>query len=401
MQAFWKHLQADRKKLGFWVDGVVVRLDDNKVFKKLGVVGKTPRGLVAWKFPAEEATTVVKKIEWFVGRTGALTPVAVVEPTWLGGTTVQHASLHNYDEIQRLDVREGDTVILYKAGDIIPKVKQSLKELRLKDAKEVHPPRRCPVCSTTLERREGEVIIHCPNHDCPAKHRENILYAARAFAIDGLGPQIIAKLLEQSIIQQAPDIFKLKPQDLLELEGFAEVSSKKMVDQIQSRKEITLDRFILALGIRNVGEETAFDLAQHFVSLEALQKAKLEDLQAIENIGAVVAKSIVDFFSHEYNQRQVQTYLQNGVVVRNPVMLKKQTALSGKTFVLTGTMVSLSRDEAKKKIKELGGDVSSTVSKNTDFVVAGAEPGSKFDKAQKLGVKILSEEEFLQMIENS
>ena len=236
----WLWLQEKRDQLGYWVDGMVVRVNENSVFEKLGVVGKTPRGLVAWKFPAEEATTKVREIQWTVGRTGALTPVAVVEPTWIGGTTVVHASLHNLDEIERLDVREGDTVILYKAGDIIPKIKEVIVKLRPSGAHKTKPPSKCPVCGSKVERREDEVAIYCTNPKCFVQDREAILHAARAFEIDGLGPQTIATLLENGIISSPADLFLLKPGDVLGLEGFAELSANKLVEQIQARKTISI-----------------------------------------------------------------------------------------------------------------------------------------------------------------
>jgi DNA ligase (NAD+) len=397
VQEHWQTLQKKRDKLGFWVDGMVVRVNDNAAYDRLGVVGKTPRGLVAWKFPAEEGTTVVKEIQWFVGRTGALTPVAVVEPTALGGTTVQHASLHNYDEIQRLDVRAHDTVILYKAGDIIPKVKEVVKKLRPKGTTEVHPPKKCPVCGSPVERKEGEVAIVCSNKKCFAQENEVILHAARAFEIDGIGPQTIATLLENGLIRRAPDLFALKPEVLLELEGFADLSSKKVVEQIQAKKTISLSRFIVALGIRNVGEETALDLAEHFGFLEKFMAADKEKLMEVPNIGEIVADSIISFFSDKQNRELVQAYLDQGVRVEAATK-RRHTPLAGKTIVLTGTFETLSREEAKKRIRELGGSSPGSVSRETDYVVVGADPGSKAAKAKELGVKILSEKEFLAMI---
>ncbi len=393
----WQTLQKKRDKLGFWVDGMVVRVNDNTTYDRLGVVGKTPRGLVAWKFPAEEVTTIVKDIQWFVGRTGALTPVAVVEPTSLGGTTVQHASLHNYDEIQRLDVRVGDTVVLYKAGDIIPKVKEVVKKLRPKGATEVHPPKKCPVCGSSVERKEGEVAIVCSNKKCFAQENEIVLHAARAFEIDGIGPQTIAALLEAGRLRRAPDLFALKPENLLELEGFADLSSKKIVEQIQAKKTISLSRFIVALGIRNVGEETALDLAEHFGSIDKLMDTNKEKLMEVPNIGEIVADSIISFFSDKQNRELVQAYLDQGVKVEAATK-RRHTPLAGKTIVLTGTFESLSREEAKKRIREPGGSSPGSVSRETDYVVVGADPGSKAEKAKELGVKILSEKYFLAMI---
>ncbi len=394
----WHALLKKRVKLEFWVDGMVVRVSERKVYESLGVIGKTPRGLVAWKFPAEEATAIVKEVEWFVGRTGALTPVAVFEPTWIGGTTVQHATLHNMDEIERLDVRMGDTVILFKAGDIIPKVKEVLKDLRPLHTKRVQAPVQCPVCGSDVVKHEGEVARYCRNKRCFAQDRESVLHAARAFEIDGLGPQIVSALLEQHLVHRAPDLFTLKAEDLLALEGFAEVASQKLVKEIQSKKEIPLSRFIIALGIRHVGEQTALDLAAHFGILAKLQKATLEDLQSVPNIGEVVAKSIDEFFAKPYHQELIADYLDQGVHVLSAKSAKEPGRLVGKTFVLTGTLSSLSREQAKEYIRALGGSVSSSVSEKTDYVVVGEEPGSKFEKAKELGVSTLSEPAFLAMI---
>jgi DNA ligase (NAD+) len=394
----WVWLQEKREKLGYWVDGMVVRVNNNKLYEKLGVVGKTPRGLVAWKFPAEEATTKVKEIQWTVGRTGALTPVAVVEPTWVGGTTVRHASLHNLDEIERLDVRELDTVILYKAGDIIPKIKEVIVKLRPSGAHKIKPPTECPVCGSKVERRENEVAMYCTNPKCFVQDREAILHAARAFEIDGLGPQTIATLLENGIIASPADLFLLKPGDVLGLEGFAEVSANKLVEQIQVRKTISLSNFILALGIRNVGEQTAIDIANHFGSIDKVIDATLEELIEVEGIGEVVARSVREYFDQEHNQKLVEHFLKNGVDVLVQPYTNKKTQVTGKTFVVTGTLESLGRDEAKEAIRRAGGKVAGSVSKKTDFVIVGENPGSKFDEAKKFGVPILSEKEFLAML---
>ncbi len=397
IELHWQDLQVKREKLGYWVDGMVVRVNDNALYKKLGVVGKTPRGLVAWKFPAEEATTVVKEIKWTVGRTGALTPVAVVEPTWVGGTTVQHASLHNIDEIERLDVRVGDTVILYKAGDIIPKIKEVILKMRPSGAMGVQVPTHCPVCGAEVKRVDGEVAIYCGNPRCFVQDREAVLHAARAFEIDGIGPQTIATLLENGIISIPADLFILEPGEIEGLEGFAELSAKKLVEEIQAHKKITLARFILALGVRNVGEQTAVDLAVAFGSLQSLMDASLEGLTMVEGIGEIVAKSLLEFFAQEHHQQLVQAYLDNGVEIE-AIKLKPPSVLSGKAFVLTGTLENLSRDEAKELLREAGAKASGSVSKKTDYVVVGSSPGSKADKARELGVPVLSEQEFIDMM---
>ena len=415
VEKHWHALQKKREKLDFWIDGMVVRVNDRNTFSKLGVVGKTPRGLVAWKFPAEEATTKVKKIEWFVGRTGALTPVALLEPTWIGGTTVQHATLHNFDEIERLDVREGDTVVLFKAGDIIPKIKEVVSRLRPSGTHKTKPPTHCPVCGTAVTRHEPpslhkggvvggsrteSVAIYCPNSRCFTQDREAMLHAARAFEIDGLGPAIIETLHENKIINRPSDLFLLKPGDLIGLEGFAELSSKKLVDEIQARKKISLAKFILALGIRNVGEQTAIDLARHFGTLQKFLNASQEALEGVEGVGAIVSESVIAYLSEKHNRELIESYLANGVTVTSQASLASQAspAFLNKTFVLTGTLSKMGRDEAKEKIRSLGGKASGSVSKKTDYVIAGEEAGSKLDDARKLGVKVLSEREFMDMI---
>ncbi|MCR4313892.1 MAG: NAD-dependent DNA ligase LigA [Candidatus Uhrbacteria bacterium] len=398
IEQHWKTLQDRREKLGYWVDGMVVRVNNNRLFEKLGVVGKTPRGLVAWKFPAEEATTKVKEIEWTVGRTGALTPVALVEPTWVGGTTVQHASLHNLDEIDRLDVRVGDTVILYKAGDIIPKIKEVLVKLRPTGTHKTKAPTTCPVCGSGVARLEDEVAIYCTNSTCFVQDREAILHAARAFEIEGLGPQTITTLLENGIITNPADLFILKPDDVRGLDGFADISANKLIEQIHVRKTISLPNFILALGIRNVGEQTAIDIANHFGTLENIMKANLEDLMVVEGIGDVVARSVREYFDEERHRKLVKEYVKNGIVIQTQKTSQTKTQATGKTFVVTGTLESLSRDDAKEAIRRTGGKVTGSVSQKTDFVVVGENPGSKFDEAKKLGVSTLSEKEFLAML---
>ena len=399
VQSHWKSLQTKRDGLGFWVDGMVVRVNDNATFDGLGVVGKTPRGLVAWKFPAEEVTSVVKDIQWFVGRTGAITPVAVLEPTQLGGTTVQHASLHNFDEIERLDVRVGDTVVLYKAGDIIPKVKEVVVRLRFDGSKAAKPPTVCPVCGSAVERKEGEVAIVCSNRQCSAQNQEAVLHAARAFAIDGIGPATIASLMDAGIIQLPPDLFRLIPDDFNGLEGFGEVSANKLVDEIRARKEILLAKFIVALGIRNVGEETARDLAKRFGTVDALMSATLADLVAVPQVGAIVAQSVVDYFAESHHREIVASYVANGIRIVSPVVVDTSNLpLAGKSFVLTGGLEAMSREEAKEKIRALGGDLSESVSKKTSFVIVGTDPGSKYAKAQALGIPILSETDFIAML---
>ncbi|NBX49233.1 NAD-dependent DNA ligase LigA [bacterium] len=394
---FFEEMGAERTKLDFWIDGVVIRVDDTRLFADLGVVGKTPRGLVAWKFPPEEATTRVESVEWFVGRTGALTPVATVTPTFVAGTTVTHATLHNADEIGRLDVRVGDTVILTKAGDIIPKILKVLPELRTGKEEKLEMPKKCPVCDSDVTRRSGEVALVCTNSNCYAMERERVLHAARAFAIDGLGEKIVEKLLNAGLVKIAPDIFTLTKDDLLTVEGFAEISAQKLVDEIQARKEIELEDFIVALGIRHVGAETAFVLATSFGNMQFLAQASAEELAQVSEIGPVVAESIASFFADPHSKKLLLEYERGGVVIKKAKAIKR--ILEGRTFVITGTLASLGREAAKDKVRLLGGSVSESVSKNTTYVVVGENPGSKADKARELGVAILSEADFLTMIQ--
>jgi DNA ligase (NAD+) len=394
---YWKKMLDKREELDYWIDGTVIRVNSNAVFDSLGAVGKTPRAIMAWKFPAAEATTVVEDISWSVGRTGSLTPVAVLRPTWIGGTTVTHASLHNMDEIKRLDVRVGDTVVIYKAGDIIPKVKQVLKNLRPKTAREVSEPKKCPVCGSVVGRRAGEVALVCTNKNCYTVEVERVLHAAVAFDIIGLGPKNIERFMEEGLISAPADIFKLREGDIANLPRFGELSAKNIVLEIERKREIALDRFIVALGIRHVGAETAHDLARNFQTLQKFRRATKEELLSIRDVGEIVAEAIVEFLSDATSQKLIDDYLSAGVRVKEEKP-SGRTKLAGRTFVLTGGLNALSREDAKRRIREFGGDVSDSVSKKTSFVVVGEEPGAKAEKAKRLGVTILNEKEFLEMI---
>lgn len=393
---YQKSVLKRRKKLDYWIDGVVVRVNDHGHFDDLGVVGKTPRGLIAWKFPPEEATTKVHDVEWTVGRTGKLTPIARVEPTFIAGTTVQNATLHNFDEIKRLGLKIGDTVILTKAGDIIPKITKVLKEMRTGDEKRIKEPKKCPVCGSDIETRDEQVDLFCTNTDCFSMERERILYATRAFGIEGLGGKRIEHFINAGFLQTAPDIFRLKKEEIAELEGYGEKSANQIVDEIQAHKNIDLADFIVGLGIPNVGSETAFDLAQKFGSLEELREATQEELVAVEDIGDIVAASVVNFFTSDRAKKLLDDYEAVGIKIKKPERVSSK--LKGKTFVVTGTLEKFSREEAKEAIRKNGGDASGSVSKKTDFVVVGENSGSKLDDARKLGVKTLSEKQFLDML---
>ena len=396
---FHQYILKIRDKLAYWTDGVVVNVNNITTYKKLGIVGKAPRAVIAYKYPAEQATTVVSDIQVQIGRTGALTPVAHLKPVLVAGSTVTRATLHNEDEINRLDVRIGDTVIVQKAGDIIPDVVKVLPKLRTGKEKKFHFPKKCPMCGSPVVRKEGEATHCCTDQSCFAIIREQLYHfvSKAAFDINHLGPKVIDQLFANDLIKDAADIFTLKQGDLEPLERFAEKSAANIIEAIEQAKEISLPRFIYALGTRHVGEETAIDLAKRFGSLEQIIRASQTQLENIPNIGQVVAKSIYDYFQGRKNLSLVDRLIKNGVRIEEVKKSIKAT-LSGQTFVLTGVLHAMARDEAKTKIRELGGDVSSLVSEKTDFLVAGEDPGSKFDKAQKLGVKVISEKQFLKMI---
>jgi len=397
---FHNRWKKQREKLDYEIDGIVVLVNDNEIFEKLGIVGKAPRGGIAFKFPQAEATTKVLDIKVQVGRTGAMTPVAVLEPVQVTGITITRATLHNEDEIKRLGLKIGDTVIVGRAGDVIPDIIRVLPELRTGHEKNFKMPGNCPSCGTKLEKTEEEVLLRCPNSKCLAKQRRNFYHfvSRTAFNIEGLGPKIIDRLFDEGLVNDPSDLFDLKEEDVAVLERFAEKSAENLIKSIQEKREITLPKFIYALGIRNVGEETAIDLAKHFSSLKKIREAKLEDFEKISDIGPIVSRSIFEWFNNKENLRFLEK-LESKVKIENLKIEKfKNLKFSGKTFVLTGGLETMSRDQAKQKIRELGGEISESVSKKTSYVVAGSEPGSKADKAKNLGVKILSEPEFLKLI---
>jgi len=391
---FWL---KNREKLPYEIDGIVVQINDNKIFKKLGVVGKAPRGSIAFKFPLKQSETILEDVKFQVGRTGAVTPVAILKPVEVGGVTITKATLHNEDMIKKLGVKIGDTVIVGRAGDVIPEVVGVLKELRTGKEKEIKFPKNCPVCGKKLVKPEGEAIWRCQNPKCPAKERRFFYHFVKVFDIVGLGPKIVDKLLDESLVQDPADLFLLKEGDLIPLERFAEKSAKNIVSAIQSRKKVELWRFIFALGIRNVGEETARDLAEYFGSLEKLKKATLEELQQVPNIGPIVAQSIYNFFREKRNLKFIEKLKKVGIKIVEKEKRKKQP-LKGLVFVFTGSLESMTREEAKKRVLELGGKVSSSVSKKVNIVVVGKEPGSKFEKAKKLKIKMINEKEFLSLL---
>jgi len=400
---FHKIWRKKRETLSYEIDGLVVITNQNDLFEKLGVVGKAPRGAIAYKFPLRESTTLVEDIRVQVGRTGAITPVAYLKPVEVGGVTISRATLHNIDEIKRLGVKIGDTVIVGRAGDVIPDILKVLPHLRSGNEKEFKMPKTCPVCKTKLYKKPEEVIWYCPNKKCKARKRENFYHfvSESAFDIVGLGPKIIDRFLDEGLIQDPADLFTLKEGDIKPLERFAEKSAENLVKAIQSKKEIPLDRFLFAMGIRHVGEETAISLAEYFGSLGNIKKANLEKLQEVPDIGPEVSSSIYHWFLDKDNLKFLEKLKKVGVKIKGPALAKASAGrqkLKEKVFVLTGELLSISRNEAKEKIRELGGDISESVSKNTDFVVLGKNPGSKYERAKRLSIKIINEDEFLKML---
>ena len=403
---FIKKFEKIRQSFPYGTDGIVISVDDLKYQEILGVVGKAPRFMVAFKYPAERSTTIVKEILINVGRTGVLTPLAVFEPTLVAGSKVSKATLHNMDQIDRLDLRIGDTVVIEKAGDVIPKVVEVLTRLRNGAEKKFKMPEYCPVCGgnikkkTISENTSTSVAYYCVNPKCPAKNERYLEHFVSVFEIYELGPKILRRFKDEGLITDAADIFTLEKEDIAPLERFGEKSAENIIKEIKNKKKIPLSKFLWALGILHVGEETARDLAEHFGTLEKLISAAtttLAEIDSIENIGPAVLKSLQNFFQDKNNLNFIKKLEKNGVVIEK-VEKKKKGKFTGQTFVLTGTLSGMSREIAKEKIIALGGKVSGSVSKSTSYVVAGTDPGSKFTTAQKLGAKVLSEKEFLGML---
>ncbi|MFH0923392.1 MAG: NAD-dependent DNA ligase LigA [Candidatus Falkowbacteria bacterium] len=397
---FHKKQEQNKDKLSLHCDGIVVKVNKLSLWPRLGAVGKGPRYMMAYKFAAEQATTKITDVIWQVGRTGVLTPTAALEPVWVGGATISRATLHNMDEIERLGLKIGDTVIIERAGDVIPKVVKVLPGLRQGKEKKIAVPKLCPMCGGAVDKIAGEVAYRCVNKDCYAVNLRRLMHWASkgALDIDGLGPKIIEQLMKEGIVGDIDDFYKLTAGDLKPLERFADKSAENLVEAIKAKKEIDLPRFIYGLGIRHVGEESAIDLAKTFGSLEKIKQAKPEELERIYDFGEVMAKSVYKWFRDKHNLELLKNLESAGLKINQHIITKKKQVLDGQSFVLTGVLSSLTRDEAKRKIRELGGQTPSSVSKNTDFVVAGENPGSKYDKAKKLGVRIINEEEFLKII---
>lgn len=410
---FHRDIAAERDSLPFDIDGVVYKVNSIELQERLGFVSREPRWALAHKFPAEEQITVVRDIDIQVGRTGKLTPVAKLEPVFVGGTTVSNATLHNEDETRRKDVRIGDTVIVRRAGDVIPEVVgvvldpsipqgERKEEGRFDLFKRLHG--KCPVCGSTIVREEGEADWRCTGGlFCPAQRKQALLHFAsrRAMNIEGLGDKLVEQLVDTHIVGNPADLYKLGLLAVVNLERMGEKSAVNLLAAIEHSKRTTLARFIFALGIRNVGEATAKDLAQHFGSLDNLLAADAESLQQVHDVGPVVAQSIADFLAEAHNREVIEQLRACGVHwAEHQPRPSTSLPLSGKTFVLTGTLDTMSREQAKEKLEALGAKVSGSVSKKTDYVVAGAEAGSKLDKAQELGVAMLDEQQFLALLES-
>lgn len=392
--------EAERDSLPFEVDGIVIKVNDTRLQKVLGFRQRSPRWAIAAKFKPVEAVTVLEDIIIQVGRTGALTPVAVLKPVRVGGVIVSRATLHNQDEIERKGVLIGDSVVVRRQGDVIPAVVAPVTAARTGNERAFKFPTRCPECESSVERVPGEAVIRCPNAKCPAKLHNRILHFATrdAMDIEGLGDKMVALLVEHNVVHDLPSLYSLRVEDLQKLPRMGELSSRNLVDGIEQSKTRPLDRFIFALGIRHVGSKTAAVLARHCKNIESFMKLTEQELLTVDEIGPETAHSIASFLSDENEQELVRALRERGVrPAEITIDQKKAATLSGKTFVLTGTFASMSRKEAEEKIVEYGGKVSSSVSKKTSFVVAGEGPGSKLDNARALGVAILSEDELLKM----
>ena len=397
IEKYLEEWEDKRKKLPYQTDGAVININSEELVNKLGIVGKAPRGVAAYKFSAEQVTTKLEDIRVNVGRTGAVTPYAVLTPIKVAGSTVSRATLHNEDEIKRKDIRIGDTVVIQKAGDIIPEVVQSLPNLRTGKEKIFKMSKTCPICGGPVVKPEGEAVARCIAENCFAIEMQKIEHfvSKGAFNMEGLGEKIVTQLIEEGLITDATDLFALTEGDLTPLERFAETSAKNTVESIQEHKKVSFRRFLYSLGIRHVGAITASDITRKFRRLEDIQSASLEDLQAIDGIGDVASESIYRWFRNKKNLEFLKKLKDNGVEIVYEAVKNK---LEGKTFVLTGSLNTITRDEAEEMIRVNGGSASGSVSKSTDFVVVGDNPGSKAEKAKELGVKIISEEDFLKMV---
>jgi DNA ligase (NAD+) len=402
VEKFYISWVSKKNTQDYGIDGLVIKVNERDMWDALGYTAKSPRGGVAYKFPAEEASSVLEDIIVQVGRTGAITPVALLRPVLLAGSTVRRATLHNEEEIERLQVRIGDTVLLRKAGDVIPEIFDVVESIRPKDAKRFTMPKHCPECHSLLQKEDTgkrkSVAWYCKNFSCPAKHLENLIHfvSKKAMNIDGLGQKIIETFHDIGLITDQASIYSLKKEMIEGLEGFGEKSAENIIASIEQSRHITLNRFIFALGIRHVGEQTAKDLARHCKHFDALFHASYEELCAIDGVGEKVAQEIISYFT-VVNNRELLKRLLKEVVIQQE-QLQEGGGLEGFTFVITGTLPTLSRDDAKNFIEQHGGKVVSSVSKNTSYLLLGENPGSKYEDAVKNNIKVLSEEELLAMV---
>jgi len=389
-----------RDSLDYDVDGVVVKVNSTRQRQILGATAKSPRWAIAFKFPARQATTRIKDIIIQVGRTGALTPVAILEPVQISGTTISRCTLHNEEELKRKDIRIGDYVLLERSGDVIPHIVSVMKERRNGQEKPFVWPKKCPICHSTLYKEEDEAISRCLNPSCPARIRESIIHFAsrRAMNIEGLGEALVDQLLASGLVKKIPDLYRLRYEDLIQLERMGPKSARNLLDNIEESKSRELWRLIFALGIRHVGEKMAQTLARRYKDLDRLAAASEDDLMQIEGIGPEVAKGIVFFFAQPENRKLLKELKEAGLKFKETEKESSPRPLEGLTFVLTGTLSSMTRDEAKERIEQLGGNVSSSVTSKTDYLVVGEEPGSKLARARELGVKIINEKEFLALL---
>ena len=398
--AFIEEWEGKREKLPYEIDGVVIKVDRTGLQDELGFTGKAPRWAIAYKYAARAGVTQIEAIRVQVGRTGKLTPVAELVPVAIGGTTVRNATLHNMDEIERLGVKIGDWVQVERGGDVIPKVAKVIADKdHPRGNKTFHMPEKCPVCGTHVVKTEGEVDYRCVNANCPAKLRETILHFAsrHVMNIEGMGDALVAQLTERGLVKNVADIYKLTKDDLLSLERMGDKSAQNILDEIEASKKLPLERVIFGLGIRFVGERTAQFLVEHFGSMDTLMTASQQELEDVNEVGPRIAESIHEFFAEPRNRALVKRLREAGLMFSGKKR-ERGTKLAGKTFVLTGTLTKYTRDQAKKMIEDAGGRVSGSVSKKTDYVVAGSDAGSKLDKAKELGVSVIEEQEMEKLL---
>ena len=395
--AFLDEWEEKRHGLDYETDGVVLKVDDLGQQAELGFVSRSPRWALAFKFPPEQAETTVDDIKVYVGRTGVITPVAWLEPVLVGGTTVSRATLHNEDEVARKDVRERDRVVIQRAGDVIPEVVRVILEKRPAGTRPWRMPAHCPECGTSLVREEGEVATRCINPLCPAQVREHLRHFVAAMDVEGFGYATLEQLMERGLVRDPSDLYHLSKEQLLSLDGFADKSSQNLLDRIEASKETDLTRFLAALGVPHVGWSGATALAEHFGSLEPLRRASVDELQAVGGIGPVVAEGVQAYFARPESNRLIDRLLAAGIRLASAE--RPQGRLSGKTFVLTGSLGSMTRPQAEERIRALGGAAGSSVSRKTDYLVVGQDPGSKLERAQRLKVPILDERAFQKLLE--